>query len=74
MELDDWEARALPATAGELNYAITSLILDYTVAHGNSYQIYNEIVGALESCKLEFYARVVRPYEDEKIKENSDVY
>jgi hypothetical protein len=32
------------------------------------------VVGALEACKLEFYRRVVTPYEENKMKENGDVY
>jgi hypothetical protein len=58
---------------GDLNYAITRLVLEYlpTTPH---YADYNSVVGVLESAKLEFYARMVRPYEDKKIKENGDVY
>ena len=41
---------------------------------GNSYATINDIIGALEGAKMEFYRRVVAPYEDEKIKENGDVY
>jgi hypothetical protein len=62
-----------PGTAGELNYAITDLIQFYWTLHRN-YQGINDIVGALEGAKLEFYRRVVAPYEDIKIKENGDVY
>lgn len=67
-----------PKTPGELNYAITLLIRDY--AHGYtyesklSYQRINDVLGALEGAKLEFYRRVAAPYEDTKIKENGDVY
>ena len=60
--------------SGQLNYQITELIGMYWHAHGPSYQAINDIVGALEGAKLEFYARVARPYEDEKIKQNGDVY
>ena len=63
-----------PGVAGELNYMITKLCKDYFEFHGPSYQAINDIVGALEGAKLEFYARVARPYEDEKIKQNGDVY
>lgn len=64
-----------PNTAGELNYAITSLVLDYVDGHGGpSYSLYNEIIGALEAAKLEFYRRAVAPYEDIKMRENGDVY
>ena len=63
-----------PISAGELNYELTRTIIDYLDNKGKSYQTMNDIIGALEGCKQEFYARVVRPYEDEKIKENGDVY
>lgn len=59
---------------GELNYLFTLLIKRYLVCQGESYTAYNDVVGALEACKLELYARKVRPYEDKKIQENGDVY
>ena len=61
-------------TAGELNYQFTMRALDYLQKHGTSYATINDIIGALEGAKMEFYRRVVAPYEDEKIKENGDVY
>jgi hypothetical protein len=63
----------LPRTPGELNYEITLLISKYWDYTGN-YQGINDIVGALEGAKLEFYRRVAAPYEDKKIAENGDVY
>lgn len=63
-----------PDNAGELNYEITKMIKFYLEKHGKKYQVMNDIVGALEGAKLEFYARVVRPYEETKIWENGDVY
>lgn len=60
-------------TAGELNYAITYLINEYMVS-GESYQRYNDVIGALEGAKLELYRRKIAPYEDIKIKSNGDVY
>ena len=60
--------------SGELNYKLTLVILDYLAIHGRSYQICNDIVGALDNCKDEFRRRVQHPYEDEKIKINGDVY
>lgn len=62
-----------PRTAGELNYLLTLCTLDYVEDNGKSYQTYNDILGALEGCKLEMYRRRVAPYEDLKIKENGDV-
>ncbi len=63
-----------PKTAGELNYLITSEIINYVMIHGDGYSVYNEILGALEGAKLEFYRRVVVPYEEQKRYQNGDVY
>jgi hypothetical protein len=60
--------------SGELNFYITMLIKEYLLTKGTSYEAINDILGALEGAKLEFYARVARPYEDTKIQENGDVY
>jgi len=46
----------------------------YLRTKGISYQTFNDIIGALEGAKLEFYRRVVVRYEEEKIKANGDVY
>lgn len=62
------------SNAGELNYMFTTLILEFMEKHGTSYQRINDVVGALEGAKLEFYRRVAAPYEEEKIKENGDVF
>lgn len=61
-------------TAGELNYVITNIIMEYLTQNGMSYDKINDIIGALEGAKLEFYRRVVVPYENVKISENGDVY
>lgn len=58
--------------AGELNYIITKLTLGLT-GEGR-YKDYNELIGALECAKQEFYRRKISPYEDQKAKDNSDVY
>jgi hypothetical protein len=63
-----------PQTAGELNFKITRLVTQYLESKGKSYQTLNEITGVLECAKQEFYRRVIAPYEDEKIKQNGDVY
>lgn len=57
--------------AGELNYLITC-ILNQVYPLPN-YREYNEIIGVLESCKMEFYRRRVAPYEDTKVCQNGDV-
>lgn len=63
-----------PMTAGELNYVLTKAIIKFWVNSSRRYQDINDIVGALEGAKLEFYRRVAVPYEENKIKENADVY
>ena len=61
-------------TPGELNYQLTQLIMAYVLRYELSYQIINDVVGALEGAKAEFQRRVVATYENEKIKLNGDVY
>lgn len=64
-----------PGGPGELNYLITRLCLRYMHERGGpSYALLNEIVGVLESAKLEFYRRAVAPYESAKAQANGDVY
>jgi len=65
---------AKPESAGELNYAITRMILDYLERQETSYQTMNDIVGALDNAKDEFRRRIQHPYEDHKKEENGDVY
>ena len=60
--------------SGELNYVITQLCKNYFYHNGGRYQHINDIIGALECCKMEFYRRLAAPYEDKKIIENGDVY
>jgi hypothetical protein len=60
-------------TPGELNYLFTEIIETYIRGQLN-YQRINDVVGALEGAKLEFYRRVAAPYENVKIEENGDVY
>ena len=59
---------------GDLNYVFTKVLNAYVEQYGLKYQVINDVVGALEGAKLEFYRRVAAPYEDGKIKENGDVY
>lgn len=69
--------KPFPDTAkncGELNYAITLLLIKYWEEKGASYQTINDIHGAASGALHEFQRRVVGKYEDQKIKENGDVY
>ena len=60
---------------GELNYIITSVILGY-LAHRSmiNYTLLNSIKGVLDEVKDEFRRRIIVPYEENKRKENGDVY
>lgn len=63
-----------PRNPGELNYAITQLLIAYQETRGTSYLTINDIVGVLEAAKLEYYRRVAGPYENAKMAENGDIY
>lgn len=63
-----------PLCPGDLNYLVSAMIDGYIAKNGMSYQTLNDVMGALEGAKMEFYRRVVVPYEDEKRRSNGDVY
>ena len=67
---DTW----IPFDAGDLNYITSTFISNYLDVVGVSYANINEMVGALECCKLELYRRLAVLYEDQKMDENGDVY
>ena len=62
------------ANGGELNFLVAQLVSQYFVTHSKNYAAINEVMGALESTKLEFYRRVAAPYEDQKIELNGEAY
>lgn len=63
-----------PQNAGDLNFAVTCFIDNYIFENGCRYARLNEMIGALECCKLELYRRLVAPYEDEVLEANGDAY
>lgn len=65
---------SVPGHKGGLTYVLTQKCLEYAGAHRTSFDTYGDIIAALECAKLEFYRRMLAPYEDKKIKENGDVY
>lgn len=71
---DIHENAEAPVNPGQLNYVLTQVVLEYFHGNGGRYQQINDILGALEGAKLEFYRRVVAPYEDVKKVDNGDVY
>lgn len=58
---------------GDLNFAITSLLLEYMKKKEKNYATLNTIMGVLSCVAREFYRRVIGPYENTKIKENGDI-
>ena len=58
---------------GVLNYTFTMLIEKLLPKEFNRYTDYNMIIGVLESCKLEYYRKMVAGYEDKKELENGIV-
>lgn len=71
---DELAAGSRPSNAGELNYALTTIVNAFIKDYGLSYATVNSCVGVLECAKLELYRRIAAPYEDKKIIENGDVY
>ncbi len=59
--------------AGDLNYIITKMLHLYLKKKGLKYANCNEIIGALECCKLEMYSRVIEKYETDKANQNGFV-
>lgn len=66
------EGRASPQTAADLDYVLLSIVDRYLEDNGVSAERAIQVIGALESTKLEFYRRFA-PYEDRKMNENGDV-
>lgn len=58
----------------QLNYIFTQLIHTFIETNGKNYQNLNNVIGLLDCVKLEYYRRIVSVYEDEKFKENGDVF
>lgn len=63
---------------GDLNYIISRIIQENMKQAQNNdmfnYAFCNNIIGVLECAKIEFYNRVVTPYENQKIQENGELY
>lgn len=59
---------------GQLNYVLTKIIHEYIEKNGTlNYTVINEVMGVLESVKLEFYRTIAAPYEDIKREQNGKV-
>ena len=60
-------------TAGELQYVIALAIKEFMLGKPHRYQTMNDILGALNGANLEFYRKVVAPYEDLAIEKNGAI-
>lgn len=69
-----------PMNGGELNYKITTVLVEYVRNQMREnqgaarYQFFNDVSGSAVNAVLEFYRRVTVAYEDAKIEQNGDVY
>ncbi len=68
------ESGERPKTPGELNYLLSSVALKYWVNSPENYAAINDILGAFEGAKQEFYRRIAVPYENKKIRDNGDIF
>lgn len=60
-------------TDGDLNYAITSLVVAFIKKNGISYSVLARVIGTLTLVTHELQRRLIAPYEDHKIVENGDI-
>jgi len=58
---------------GHHNYIMFTLALKLLKHLGKRYATLQDIMGTFESCKLEFYRRIVGPHEDHAVWKNGDV-
>lgn len=63
-----------PKNAGELQYVMAAMFDRYLMGQGVRYQTMNDVMGALAGAQMEFYRKVVSPYEDKMISKNGGVY
>lgn len=63
-----------PRTPGQLNYALTQVVIDYVALTQPSYDVFAQVTSAFELAKLEFWRRVIVPYEEGKMLGNGDAF
>ncbi len=61
---------------GDLNYMLTQVAIAWMMYHKPpyNYSLRGRVLLAFEAAKLEYYRRVMAPYEDAKIVANGDVF
>ena len=50
-----------PTNAGDLNWLVSNFVDNMLAENGIRYAHLNEMIGALECCKLELYRRIAAP-------------
>lgn len=66
---------ARPESLGELDYLITTIVLMYMREHNiTKFDQLAGIIGMLDLIKDECRRRIVHPYEDQKRRDNGDVF
>jgi hypothetical protein len=63
-----------PITKGELNYAITRLMVKFVALGGKRYHVISDAIAAAQDAADEMKRRVLAPYEDKQCDKNGDVY
>jgi len=58
---------------GDLNYIIYTILVRTVKKIGLSYRLGSALIAELECCKMEFYMKILTPYENRKCKDNGDV-
>ena len=64
----------IAGSIGELTYVLTKAAVDYLDGVDLTFAEASAVVAAFECAKLEFYRRVLVPYEEQKRALNGDVY
>ena len=71
-EIDSLIDKLETAPVGDVNFVVSSIIWGLW-RRNPCYDVGNKLIGALECVKLEFYRRMVVPYEVNKEVENGDL-
>lgn len=60
-------------TKGELNYAVSTLMVKYLNKHGKNYQNISDVIAAAQDAADEMKRRVLAPYEEAKKNDSNNV-
>lgn len=65
----------VPSDPGELAYLLSQVVDHYFSNFDRvNYAAHAEVIGVLETLKLEIYRRFTGPYEDKKREENGEAF